>query len=118
MAEVNSRPLGAGEFDQRITFEQRAAGEDELGQPSGAWGTVFQCWAKVTQDASGEVFVEGQMQARTPAKFFIRYRTDITVDMRISWRGSYFEMLGEPVDASGGKHTLVVSCVKGVRDGR
>jgi SPP1 family predicted phage head-tail adaptor len=110
--------MGAGEFDQRISFESRAPGEDELGQPNGAWAAVFSCWAKIVQEDAGEAFAEGQMQARTPATFYIRFRADINVAMRINWKGSYFEMVGEPIDSTGGRHTLAVVCVKGVRDGR
>jgi SPP1 family predicted phage head-tail adaptor len=105
-------------LDQRISFEQRQPGEDDLGQPSGAWVTAFSCWAKVSQTTSAETFSEGQMQARTPATFYIRFRTDIDVAMRINWKGSYFEMVGEPIDSTGGRHTLAVACVKGIRDGR
>ena len=110
--------LDSRELDQLLAFQLRSPGEDELGQPNGAWTTVFSWWAKAVTFQSGETPAEGQMQARTPITFYGRYRTGFDVAMRILWRGVPYEMVGEPVDIGGAREKLRIEAVKGVRDGR
>ena len=47
--------ITAGQLDQRITLQQRSAGADVLGQPSGAWADVASVWAKARPLRSREV---------------------------------------------------------------
>lgn len=108
----------AGAMDQRITFQRRAAGQNALGEADGDWQDVASCWAQAQPLRGREFFAAGQMQQATDVRFRIRYRTDITHEMRVVWKGLPHELAGPPIDVDGGGHTLELMCIQGVRDGR
>ncbi len=119
MAEV--APIGAGELDQRITFQQLAAGLDGLGQEGESWVDIAvtpKVWAKARPSRSAERFAAGQLQSIADVVFTVRYRSDILPTMRILWRGEPYEIVGETVDVGGMKNRLEISCLGGIRGGR
>jgi SPP1 family predicted phage head-tail adaptor len=119
MAEIG--PLGAGELDQRIIFQQLSGGLDGLGQQGETWAdiaTVPTVWAKARPSRSAERFAAGQLQSIADVVFTVRYRADILPSMRILWRGEPYEIVGEPVDVGGMKNRLEISCLGGIRGGR
>lgn len=79
------------------------------------WATVF---AEATPTRARDIFAAGKEQIPVDTVFRIRYRSGVTSDMRISWRGDYYEIHGEPIDVDGRRMTLEIMGIKGVRDGR
>jgi SPP1 family predicted phage head-tail adaptor len=87
--------LGAGARKQRITLQQRAPGQDALGQESTSWVNLAlnpTVWAMAKPARGSENFADGQMQARADVVFNIRYRADVTSLMRVLWRGQPYEI--------------------------
>lgn len=110
-----------GELDQRITFQERAPGQDALGQANGAWQNIAvrpTVWARARGITGRERFVSGQMQAEAPVTFWIRFRSDINTTMRVLWNGQPHEMVAPPSRVKGSTRWLELVCVAGLRDGR
>lgn len=82
--------IGAGDLDQRVTFQRRAETADGIGGTTQAWANlaiVPTVWAKVTPRLGRESMQEGRMNASLMATFTVRYRSDVTELDRILWRG-------------------------------
>lgn len=110
--------IAAGDLRERITFQQRAAGQDSLGAPNGAWADVVTLSAKAEPLSGREYFAAGQMQASIDVRFTIRYRTGLSETMRVVWRGEPYEIVSPPINTDGARDVLEIMCTKGIRDGR
>jgi SPP1 family predicted phage head-tail adaptor len=113
--------LGAGDLDQQITFQQRAAGQNAHGQASGAWANVaglVNIRARVDTRPGQDAFGAGQEYTTAPVTFRVRYRTTINERMRIMWRGVAYEMTGPPINIQGANVALDITAVAGTGDGR
>lgn len=78
--------LAAGTLDRRITIQRRTTTEDPLyGTPVETWSDFATVWANV-QDmlpSRGEAIADGLSVGRRPCRIRIRYRADVTSDMRV-----------------------------------
>jgi SPP1 family predicted phage head-tail adaptor len=76
--------ITAGRFDRRIAIERPVADTSLDGAGSGTWAPVAQVWAEVqdTLPSRAERLGEGINIAARPSRVRIRYRADITPDMR------------------------------------
>jgi SPP1 family predicted phage head-tail adaptor len=106
-----------GELDQMVQVQARLAGQDDLGQASGAWSTVATMWAKAEPLSGREYFAAGQMQSLVTVKFTVRYRNTITELHRVVWRGEPYAIVSPPIDVDGQRLWLELMCTKGVNDG-
>lgn len=89
--------IRAGSLNRRVTIEKRSSTRDAGGQLVDVWTEYATVWANViTQAGIGFVsqqFVAGGAERnRATMSFRIRYRTDITADMRIKHQGAYYEI--------------------------
>lgn len=115
---MSSAPA-AGLLDQRVTFQSRGTADNDLGERTDVWTDVFACWASVQPMRAREQFAAGQPQATFDTRITLRYRANIdSAAMRVMWRGTPLEIVGMPIDVDGGRHTLELMCITGVRDGR
>lgn len=112
-----SQPVAAGQLDQRITLQQRAAGQDSRGQESTTWSDVATVWASAQPLRGREFFAAAQVQAEATVRFRIRYRDGVVPTMRVLWRSQPYD-INSVIDVDGGKHTLELMCLEGGRDGR
>lgn len=107
--------LAAGRFNRRITIQRRADGADAYGQPSTTWETHVQTWADVRAPA-GRAAAQDVTADRTTSvaaySMRIRYRTDITADMRVLLAGMVFDIAQVLPDLARHEHTDLV-CVAG-----
>lgn len=55
-------------------------------------------WATVKPFKSSEYNFVGKLRPEVTHRFYIRFREDITADMRIIFRGKRFEIAGPPID--------------------
>ncbi len=111
-------PLAAGALDQLVTIQRRASGADAHGQESTTWQThAANVWAQVRAVPGRDLLAAGQPQATFDLTVRMRYRTDITPDMRIMWGSTPLEIVGQPVDPDGGRHITELRCLSGLRGG-
>lgn len=69
-----------------VTIQQRAAGSDGYGQPSGGWTTLATVWAMADQVRGAEVAAGSTEIAATLVRFRVAKRSDVTTGMRVVWR--------------------------------
>lgn len=109
---------GAGELDQYVTFQSRAAGQDTRGQADGEWATAFDTWAKVEPLGTRDRFAAAQAQSEVTVRFVIRHRAGVLPTMRVLWKGRPYYIEGEPTDIRARGEYLQVLCYAGGNDGR
>ena len=111
--------INAGDLDQFITLQERAAGQNAHGQANGAWSAALtDIRARVDTRPGADPFVAGQEHATMPVTFRIRYRAGVHERMRVLWRGVPYELVGQPINVQGANVALDLPCVAGVGDGR
>lgn len=118
MSTGATQRISAADLDQRLTLQQRNAGVDLLGQPSGSWATVTTVWGKARPLRSRELFAAGAIQDITDVEFTINYRADVASTWRVLWRGVPHDIIGQPIDIDGQKTWLQLLAATGLRDGR
>lgn len=89
----------AGTLDRRITFEERQTTQDATyGTQTVTWGDVVTVWAQV-QDflpSRAEGVESNISMARRPCRVRIRWRDDLTSDMRIDFNGRKLRIIAGP----------------------
>jgi SPP1 family predicted phage head-tail adaptor len=104
-------------LNHRVTIQRRAAGEDDLGQPSGAWVTHAELWADVqwpTGVAAGrERIMAGADVSSMPCSVMLRKRDDLTPGMRVLHDGAALDVQAiAPSDRARGHMFLVCQRVQ------
>lgn len=107
--------MRAGRLNQRITVEQKSVTRAGTGEEVVNWTTFATVWAEVKQLRGREFFAAAQMQGAMDHQVFIRYRTDITRDMRLMCNGQPLDIVG--IAQIGNKEGLEIMCLSGVRNG-
>lgn len=102
-------------MDERITWQSFTASQDDYGQPIETWANLDDTpttWSNVQSKAAGERFLSGgeQLRADVTHTVRIRYRDDITVQMRGIWRTSRILVIENVVDPDGRKSDLILMC--------
>jgi SPP1 family predicted phage head-tail adaptor len=93
--------MQAGRLNKRITIQRQQKIQKPSGQLIGEWVDVCTIWAEVNCTDSKAVDSNGVIQHEGLYRFFIRWRTGITADMRVQWDGRIFELTGPPADWKG-----------------
>lgn len=102
--------MRAGELDERVVIESESLAQDSVGEVISTWATFATLWAKVRQVSGSERFDGGgdQVQALGFWEVTLRYRADITTQMRLRWRGRTMNVVQVDPQRSAGK--LVLRC--------
>jgi SPP1 family predicted phage head-tail adaptor len=92
--------MRTGELDRRLKFQEPDRTQATDGQKVPTWtdiSTVPDMWCKVSTPMGGrgsmEDYEADQLTATTVTLFTIRYRSDITQQMRIVFEGSNYDIL-------------------------
>lgn len=109
--------MDPGKLNQRVTLQQRAAGEDAMGQANGAWQDVATVWAQVMPLRGREFFAAAQTQQELSIKVTMRYRAGVTPSMALLWQGQRYDITGV-IQLGGRREWLEVMALTGGRDGR
>lgn len=81
-----------GDLDRRIVVQQASTTQDSYGQPIETWTAVATVWAQVTPMRGRETFGSEQVLDRGPQRFRIRYRSDVTVQHRLSYNDIIYQI--------------------------
>lgn len=111
----------AGDLRERIYLQQRDPALGALREQSKAWimYTPDGIWAKPFTPKSRQFFAAGQEQAQGSLVFRVRFRTDVTPQMRLLWNGTPYDIVGTNiVTEGGGREWTDIVADTGVRDGR
>jgi len=88
--------MNLGRLNQRITIEQRTAGQDAAGQPAGTWQAVATVWADVRHLSGLETIKAGAESSAVKASIRIRNRSGLNAGMRVVHGGSIYNIKAVP----------------------
>lgn len=114
--------MQAGSLNRRITVQRRTGAVDELGAPlPDAWEDHANVWANIRTPTglgsiAGQFQSAGQEISRVLYSMRVRYRTDITADMRVRYQGEYYE-IRQVINDHGGRDYTDLVCALGARNG-
>jgi head-tail adaptor len=80
---------------ERIEVYARASGTGSFNEPNGAFTdeiTTGGCWASWEELPGRELIKEGREINQREGMFFTRYRTDFTIQHRISWDSTWWDI--------------------------
>lgn len=98
----------------RITIQQKTRTPDGIGGATVSWTDLDTVWARVESMATRERYYADKLAPNTSHQITIRYRTDITAQMRVMYDGRMFSVVGDPiVKDEQKKKYLVLYCVEG-----
>lgn len=84
--------MRAGELDRRITIASFTESQNAYGEPVKTWNTLATVWANVKPASGREFFNSNQRVAEVDTIFKIRYRDDVTPQMRVLYNGSIYDI--------------------------
>lgn len=85
----------------RVSILKKTTGTDSDGYPTEEWAAVTTVWAEAKPIAGREYFTAAAVQAQHQVRFTMRYRKDITPDMRLRYDEQDYEIKGPPIDLGG-----------------
>ena len=86
--------MNIGRLDRYIILQSVSTSVDAYGQPVESFSTLASVWAKIEYKSEVEKFENEQLRAVSSIDFTIRYRTDITEQMRISYDSNIYQIIG------------------------
>ncbi|MCK0531769.1 phage head closure protein [Sphingobium agri] len=93
--------LDPGTLDRLIVIERRAVAQDpDYGTSQGAWETLAEVWAQVRDvlPSRAESLDDNISILRRPARVRMRYRDDLTGDMRVKLNGKTMRIIAGPAE--------------------
>lgn len=100
--------MRAGQLNQRVTIERKAAGQDALGQPLMLWELVAAVWADIRHTAGLEVIKGGADTSIVRASIRIRYRTGLDAGMRVTHGTDTYDVRAVLSDVAGREYVDLV----------
>ena len=92
--------MQAGRLNTRVTLQRRTAGQDAAGQPVEGWADVAQVWADFRVLSGLEAIKADAVTAVTKASCRVRYREDLTPDMRAMVAGEAWQIVSIQPDVN------------------
>ncbi len=104
-----------GKLRHRILILQKQTGTDPDGYPTEEWVPVVTVWAAVEPIAGREYFTAAAINAQHQVRFTMRYRADVTPDMRLQYNGQDYEI--KAVLDLGGRRTWLQVMAEVIQSG-
>ena len=87
--------MQAGKLDRRITFQSFTRTRNTYGDEVTSWAniaTVPTVWAELTELKGKETFEAAQITSFADTRFRIRFRSDLTERLRISYKTRHYNI--------------------------
>lgn len=95
--------MKAGQMDRKIIIQTPAESVNDIGQVVSSWSTLATVWAQVVPVTGNEIIRSGSggTSTDTPggklfgsqqSRVFVRYRSDVTIQERLSIDGQYWDI--------------------------
>jgi len=84
--------MRTGRLRHLITLQTFTASIDANRKPTRTYSTLAQVWADMSYTTGTESVVADQVEARNLVVFTIRYRSDVTPQMRVLYNSKYYEI--------------------------
>jgi SPP1 family predicted phage head-tail adaptor len=99
-----------GKLNRRIVIQSFTDAQDDYGQPIRTWATLATLWASIYFKSGNEQFEADQKTALNEVIFTIRYRSDITEVMRVSYDSAFYDI--RYIEEVNLKRYLMLRCLK------
>ena len=86
--------MNFGKLDRKITIQTVSTAADSYGQKIQTFSTLANVWARIVYKNEMEKFENDQLKAISNIHFFIRYRDDVTPQMRIVYDSKTYLIQG------------------------
>jgi SPP1 family predicted phage head-tail adaptor len=77
----------------RVELQERVTAVSPSGAVSYTWDHVATVWAQISPQRGDKVAAAAQIEAQQPVPVRIRYRSDVTTDTRLIYRGVVLEVV-------------------------
>jgi SPP1 family predicted phage head-tail adaptor len=84
--------MRSGKLDRRITLQTLTISRDGYGATIETWTDLDTVWAEVVPLKGTEYFAAAQIVVEEQLKFRIRYRSDLTEKVRITYNGQTYDV--------------------------
>ncbi len=112
-----SRPFRSGEAFERITLQSKTVTKNAIGEEVVTWADVLPVtWAEAHPISGKEFFSAEQTRYQADVLFRIRYRTGLSREHRVVWRGENYDIT-QIIDVGARRHTHEILAVNGLRNG-
>ena len=89
-----SSPIQIGAMRERVDILAQSQTVDDAGQITTTWTVGATTWARMRPLHARELQLAGRDEGTRAYKMTIRYRTDISTNSRVVWRGRNFDVQG------------------------
>lgn len=103
--------MQAGRLRHRVTLQQGTETLGAAGDVSRTWTDVATVWGEVRPMSGREREIAGQLQSEETHTVRIRYRADVTPQMRLSWGGGTLHVVSVSADWTNARE-LVLRCAE------
>lgn len=100
--------MDVGKRNCLVVIQSRAAGQDDNGEPNGAWGTFASRWANIRNGTGAEAIRGGAQTSTRQVSIRLGYCTDVTTAMQVTFAGVTYQILVVLPDLTARKHTDLV----------
>lgn len=87
-------PVRAGDLRHRVVIESPLRTSDGAGGSTTEWQIVAEVWAAIWSRAADETFALDRLVGTASHDIWIRFRADVTPDMRMRCGPRTFDILG------------------------
>lgn len=106
-----------GRLDRRIVIESRTDTVDSVGQPVPTWSEFLRDIPAAYEPEVGKQFFDAQaISVENPARFRMRYRSDIDERMRVQFETKIWD-IASVVEGKGRHQELYLYCHTGMTEG-
>lgn len=100
-----------GMMRHKVTIESITTTRNSVGEAVETWATFINARAMINPKAGRETKEGATTYASTSHRFQLRYRSTITMQMRVRWGGRYFriESILNPMEA---RRDLFIDCTE------
>ena len=85
--------MNIGALDRRIVIQQNTATQDGFGEMIASWSTLATVWAAKKKQTGREFLADAdQTVGERKTVWVIRWRTDVTNLMRVSYDGDFYNI--------------------------
>lgn len=95
--------LQAGRLRHRLTIRQPTTSQNEVGEEIITWSTLATVWGRLDALRGEEQLAAKQLTAEIVARATLRYRSDITAEMRLQYDNLEYDIdavLPDPLKTS------------------
>ena len=84
--------MQAGRLRHRLVIRQPTVSRNEVGEEIITWATLATVWGRLEALRGEEQLAAKQLTAEIVARATLRYRADVSTDMRIQYDGSEYDI--------------------------